>query len=74
MFTVNTEKKRIKTTGRYSIKNELTPLQVLLFNTTPGLRELAPTTIQREGTDSSSGESQRNSNEDTASIQSGSEC
>lgn len=69
----STEKKRMKRNGKLSIKSELSPLQVLLFNTTPGLREVTSANIPTDGLDSSSGESQRNSNEDTVSIKSGSE-
>lgn len=72
------EKKRIKESRKSSIKPELSSLQVLLRNTTPVLRDLAMVTISAEGTDSSSGESQRNtadySNAETVSIKSGSKC
>lgn len=55
---------------------ELSPLQILLGNTTPGLRDLALATIQAEGSTSSGTESQRTTmdftNLDTMSIKSNS--
>lgn len=60
------------------MKNELSPIQVLIRQTAPQLRDLAVATIHSEGTDSSSATtdpSYRNtgdySNAETASIKSG---
>lgn len=71
-----TEKKKIRESRSQSIKNELSPLQILLGNTIPGVRDaLYPLAI--DGGSSSGGESQRNTlsdfpNSDVVSIKSNS--
>lgn len=76
-FWIETEKRKIKENRNTYLRNELSPLQVLVRNTTIGLQDLALATIHADSNDSSSGgESQRNTadytNADTVSNKSGS--